>query len=92
MDPAILDDDELNNYKRIVTNLINNQYPDFNLHDFRLIRSNNNKKTLHFDCAIPSDYTVKKDDIKRDLEHRIKDTITNIECIITMDTIIKYSD
>ena len=91
MDPVILDDEELNNYKRIVTNLINNQYKDFNLHDFRLIRSHS-RKLLLFDCAIPSDYQVKKYDIKTDLERRIKDTITDIDCIVTIDIIIKYSE
>ena len=91
MDPVILDDEELNNYKRIVTNLINNQYDKFNLHDFRLIRTYG-RKLLLFDCAIPSEYTEKKYDLKRDLERRVKDTITDIDCIITMDIIIKYSD
>ena len=91
MDPVILDDEELNNYKRIVTNLINNQYPDFTLHDFRLLRANN-KKTLLFDCAIPSDYQNKKYDLKRDLERRVCDTITDIDCMITIDIIIKYSE
>ena len=91
MDPVILDDEELNNYKRIVTNLINNQYEKFNLHDFRLIRTYG-RKLLLFDCAIPSEYTEKKYDIKHDLERRVKDTITDIDCLITIDIIIKYSD
>lgn len=91
MDPVILDDEELNNYKRIITNLIEKQYPNFKIHDFRLLRANN-QKTVLFDCAIPSDYQNKKYDIQHDLERRVCDTITDINCKITIDIIINYSD
>ena len=82
---------ELNNYKRIITNLIEKQYPNFKIHDFRLLRANN-QKTVLFDCAIPSDYQNKKYDIQHDLERRVCDTITDINCKITIDIIINYSD
>ena len=91
MDPVILDDEELNNYKRIITNLIEKQYPNFKIHDFRLLRANN-QKTVLFDCAIPTDYQTKKYDIQHDLERRVCDTITDINCKITIDIIINYSD
>ena len=91
MDPVILDDEELNNYKRIVTNLVSNQYPDFSLHDFRLVRVKDERR-LFFDCAMPSKYTNRKYDIKRDLERRVTDTIKNVECHITLDTIFTYEE
>ena len=91
MDPVILDDEELNNYKRIITNLIEKQYPNFKIHDFRLLRANN-QKTVLFDCAIPTDYQTKKYDIQHDLERRVCDTITDINCKITIDIISNYSD
>ncbi len=91
MDPVILDDEELNNYKRIITNLINAQYENFNIHDFRLLRANG-KKTVLFDCAIPTEYQTKKYDVKNDLERRICDTIKDINVKITIDIIINYTD
>ena len=89
MDPVITDDEELNNYKRIVTNLIKTQYEDINIHDFRLIRVNNEKK-LFFDCAMPVSYKSKYYDIKKDIENRVCDTITDVECHVTVDTIFNY--
>lgn len=91
MDPVILDDEELNNYKRIITNLISAQYENFNIHDFRLLRANG-KKTVLFDCAIPTEYQTKKYDVKNDLERRICDTIKDINVKITIDIIINYTD
>lgn len=89
MDPVILDDDELNNYKRIVTNLIQGLYSEVTLHDFRLVRVNNEKK-LFFDCAMPVTLKSKYYDIKKDMENRVCDTIKGIECHITVDTIFNY--
>ena len=89
MDPVITDDEQLNNYKRIVTNLMKEQYNDITMHDFRLIRVNNEKK-LFFDCAIPVKDKSKYYDIKKDIERRVCDTITDVECHVTVDTIFNY--
>lgn len=91
MDPAILDDEELNNYKRIITKLIKETYNDFNVHDFRLIKVHDEKR-IFFDCAIPASYHNRKYDIKLDLEKRIKDTIRNVTPHITIDTMFSYDE
>ena len=66
-----------------------NQYVKINIHDFRLVRSNGEKK-LFFDCEIPLNYQNKLYDVKKDIEQRVCDTITDVECHITVDSIFNY--
>ena len=54
MDPVILDDEELNNYKRIVINLLKELHPEVSTHDFRLVKGKDCKR-LFFDCAVTAE-------------------------------------
>ncbi len=91
MDPVILDDEELNNYKRIVNNLLKELHPEVSTHDFRLVKGKDVKR-LFFDCAVSAEYNNKKYNLKEDIERRVCDTIKGIECIVTIDVKFEYTD
>ena len=91
MDPVILDDEELNNYKRVVKNLLNELHPEVSTHDFRLVKGKDIKR-LFFDCAVDADYVNKKYNLKEDIERRVCDTIKGIECHVTIDIKIQYNN
>ena len=91
MDPVILDDEELNNYKRIVNNILKELNPLISTHDFRLVKGKDIKR-LFFDCAVSAEYKSKKYDLKTDIERRVCDTIKGIECHVTIDVKFEYND
>ena len=90
MDPAILDDEELNNYKRIINNMLKELYPEVSTHDFRIVRSTTKK--LFFDCAVRAEYSNKREFLKQDIEHRVCDMIKGVDCIVTIDVKFEYKD
>lgn len=90
MDPAILDDEELNNYKRIINNMLKELYPEVSTHDFRIVRSTTKK--LFFDCAVRPEYSNKREYLKQDIERRVTDMIKGIDCIVTIDVKFEYKD
>lgn len=89
MDPVIYDDEQMNHYKKIITNVIDEFDSKIQIHDFRVVKGPNTTKIL-FDCALPVEYYNKKYDVKKTIEHKVCDTIKNVECIVVLDTFVKY--
>lgn len=85
MDPVETDNVKLNEAKCVMCEKIQELYPTFSIHDFRMTPKSNTRTNLIFDVVIPAD--------QKPLEHKIREKIEEIAreidptycCVITFD-------
>lgn len=84
MDPVIIGDPKIDKIKNKIEKQIEKLGKDLSIHDIRVIKGKNTTKIL-FDCVIPYENKITKEEIKKYLETKIKSKTTKYEFIIEID-------
>lgn len=85
MDPVAIDDEEAIKAKEIVLNKLEKIDANGTIHDFRLVKGEQELK-LVFDLVVPHNYSVKQeDDLVVDLKEAMKQEDCRYECNITLE-------
>ena len=84
MDPITINNEEVNRYKAIVADAINQYNADFSFHDFRMV-SGKNHKNLIFDLVVPFDCKVDKEEIKGNIASIVYKTAPEAQLVINVE-------
>ena len=85
-DPVVTDDPELQRLKQLVQAYLQTQDSRLSIHDFRMVRGDENTNLI-FDVALPSDLRGQEKDIRRKLEAKLNEnSAMTYHCVITFDT------
>ena len=84
LDPIVTNDQRVNNLKEQTEKILKEIDPNFSLHDFRMVFGKNRTNVL-FDVAIPYDCTLSKEQIKNQLEQKIKCIDPNYCLVVTIE-------
>ena len=83
MDPIVVDDEELERYKQMVSNVINDYNPEYSFHDFRMVKGPTHTNLI-FDLIVPfSDTDYKK--INQEIKALFKTYDDQIELVMTIE-------
>lgn len=84
MDPVVVDDGKINEYKKIATQIIRDCDESFSLHDFRVVDSSR-KTNLIFDLVIPYGYRKENSEILNELQENAKKKYPRLNLVITIE-------
>ena len=84
MDPITVNDEEVNRYKAIVADAINQYNADFSFHDFRMV-SGERQKNLIFDLVVPFECKAGKDDIKNGIASVVHKAAPEAQLVINIE-------
>lgn len=84
MDPVVVDDEKLEGYKRIMTEIIKDYDADFEFHDFRVVEGIE-KTNFIFDLVIPHKYKKENNLILKELQSAVSQRYPNINLVITIE-------
>lgn len=70
MDPVITDDEQTNHLKKLLADLLHNNYPEIRFHDFRMVKGPTHTNII-FDIVVPFDYKERDDVITDFLQKEI---------------------
>lgn len=83
-DPIVVDDEEVNKVREIVSEIVKNIDSSFSMHDFRMVKGPNNTNVI-FEVAIPFDTTLSEIDITSKLRLEIKKINTKYTPVIIVE-------
>lgn len=84
MDPVVTDDQEMQSAREMVTNLVKSAHPDWNIHDFRMVRGNTHTNLI-FDLVIPADQMKHAKEIEFDMKKKIHDADSHYYAVIKVE-------
>ena len=84
MDPVVVDDKKLDEYKKIMTEIVKDYDADFAFHDFRVVEGIE-KTNFIFDLVIPHKYKKENNLILRELQNTVWERYPNIKLVITIE-------
>ena len=83
-DPVLTKDPLTNELKTAVSGIIKNTYPEFSIHDFRVVPGTTHTN-LVFDCVVPFEEKMSDKDIKIAISKSVKEMRVDCNCVITID-------
>lgn len=84
MDPIAVNDENINRYKKIISEVIEEYDKDFKFHDFRIVEGKNQTNVI-FDLVIPHKYEKANDVILKELRAKIKEKKKEINLVVTIE-------
>lgn len=84
MDPVVVDDERIDNFKKIMKEIIEEYDNSFSLHDFRVVEGNTHTNFI-FDLVIPHNYKKDNGTILRELREKVKETRPDIFLVVTIE-------
>ncbi len=84
MDPIVLDDPELNKFRREVENIVTAIDGSFTVHDFRMVRGVTHTNLI-FDVAVPFETKLTSKEIRDAIDKQVKQMDTNLFTVITVE-------
>ena len=84
MDPIAVNDENINRYKKIISEVIEEYDKDFKFHDFRIVEGKNQTNVI-FDLVIPHKYEKTNDVILKELREKVKEKKKEINLVITIE-------
>lgn len=84
MDPVIIGNKKIDKFKTKIEKELKNLNQNLSIHDIRIIDQKTKTKIL-FDCVIPYETKITKEEIKTYLETKIKSKTTKYEFLIEID-------
>ena len=84
MDPVVVDDEKINEYKRIITELVKEYDRSFSLHDFRVVEGKTHTNFI-FDLVIPHQYKKENSTILKELRCKSKEKYPDINLVVTVE-------
>jgi cation diffusion facilitator family transporter len=85
MDPIETDNPLVNQYKKIVTEIIDEIDPCLSFHDFRIVTGPTHTNLI-FDLVIPHEYQKKTKQLKSAIDEKIKEKDDTLFTVISFDT------
>ena len=83
MDPIVVDDEEVERYRQMVTQVLNEYNSEYSFHDFRMVKGPTHTNLI-FDLIVPfSDTDFKK--ISEDIKALFKKQDDTIELVMTLE-------
>ena len=84
LDPLVMDDDETNETKKIVIDIITSISPELSIHDFRMVKGETHTNLI-FDVLVPATYTHKEEILINTISEEIKKYNPKFNTVITID-------
>ena len=84
MDPIAVNDENINRYKKIIAEVIDEYDKDFKFHDFRIVEGKKQTNVI-FDLVIPHKYEKTNDVILKELREKVKEKKKEINLVITIE-------
>ena len=84
MDPVVLNDEELNKYKKLVLKVIKEMNPEYSIHDFRIVKGPSHTN-LVFDLLLPVDDDREHSDIRKELNEKVRAINPNLNLSIKIE-------
>lgn len=84
MDPIAVNDENINRYKKIISEVIDEYDKDFKFHDFRIVEGKKQTNVI-FDLVIPYKYEKANDVILKELRAKVKEKKKEINLVITIE-------
>ncbi len=84
MDPVVLNDPELDNYKQMITNIVKDLNPTYSIHDFRIVKGTTHTN-LVFDLLLPIDEKREHAAIRKDLNERVREINPNLNLSVKIE-------
>lgn len=84
MDPVVIDDEKINNYKEIMAKIINTYDSSFTFHDFRVVEGESHTNFI-FDLVIPHGYNKDGKTILKELREQTQAVCPDIMLVVTIE-------
>ena len=84
MDPIAVNDENINRYKKIISEVIEEYDKDFKFHDFRIVEGKKQTNVI-FDLVIPHKYEKTNDVILKELRAKVKEKKKEINLVVTIE-------
>lgn len=84
MDPVVLNDEELNKYKKLVLKVIKEMNPKYSIHDFRIVKGPSHTN-LVFDLLLPVDDDREHSEIRKELNEKVRAINPNLNLSIKIE-------
>ena len=84
MDPIAVNDENINRYKKIISEVIEEYDKDFKFHDFRIVEGKKQTNVI-FDLVIPHKYEKANDVILKELRAKVKEKKKEINLVVTIE-------
>ncbi len=84
MDPIIIDDPQLNEYKRMIDTILMKINPEMTMHDFRMVPGETHTNLL-FDVVVPYDAKLSNSEIKEKIDAELVGYPTKLYTVIHFD-------
>lgn len=84
LDPIIVDNPQLNAYKKMIDNILIKISPELTMHDFRMVLGNTHTNLL-FDVVVPYDLKISNSEIKDQIDAQLPQSPTKLYTVIHFD-------
>jgi cation diffusion facilitator family transporter len=84
LDPIIIDDPQLNQYKKMVDGILIKINPELSMHDFRMVQGPTHTNLL-FDILVPYDVKLSNEEIKEKIDEQIPQSPTKFYTVVQFD-------
>ena len=84
MDPVVLNDPELNNYKQMIIKIVKEINPAYSIHDFRMVKGTTHTN-LVFDLLLPIDEKREHGIIRKQLNEKVRAINPNLNLSVKIE-------
>jgi len=84
LDPLVMDDDETNETRKVVLEIISNIDTNLSIHDFRMVKGDTHTNLI-FDVLAPASYTEDDSKLIKIISDKIKEHNPKFNTVITID-------
>lgn len=85
MDPIAINDEETNQIRELVSNIIKNISPSLSFHDLRIVRGQQRTNVI-FDVVVPDKFPLDGKQLKNEIQNKISEKDGKYVCVITFDS------
>ena len=84
LDPIVVNDDEVNQMRIKITNIVSDIDSNFSIHDFRMVKGPNNTNLI-FDLAVPYECKISEENLKEMVLEKVNQLDGNYRLVIRVE-------
>lgn len=84
MDPIVMNDKEIDSYKKLTAELLREINDNYSFHDFKMVKGTTHTNLI-FDLVVPFDKHKKSADVLREVQQKFKEYDKSINLVITVE-------
>lgn len=84
MDPVVTDDEEMNQIKKMVEDMVAAENKDWKIHDFRMVRGSSHANLI-FDLVVTPEELNQKREIERLIKEKIHNADASLYAVVTVE-------